>query len=192
MINRAAQHCLIVDVGANGRLRSNSFDLMRTFGWKGLLIEANPNRIPIIEAEFHGLDMQIVSCAVSDYTGTASLHLGMNDDISSLSPDATGSWGAIKGEVSVAVRPLAAILSEHDVPQDFDVLSVDAEGEDVRIINAALTDGYRPRWIIMEKRADKVEIDLKSLGLLEIVTQNYHPVDRAKANIILMRKDIMI
>jgi hypothetical protein len=33
---------LVVDVGARGRRSSNSYDLLRHFGWRGLLIEANP------------------------------------------------------------------------------------------------------------------------------------------------------
>ena len=40
-VNEQAQCGIVVDVGARGRERSNSFDLMKHFGWRGLLIEAN-------------------------------------------------------------------------------------------------------------------------------------------------------
>ncbi len=32
----------VVDAGAHGRERSNSWDLLSQFRWRGLLIEANP------------------------------------------------------------------------------------------------------------------------------------------------------
>lgn len=31
---------VVVDVGARGRERSNSYDLMKHFGWRGILVEA--------------------------------------------------------------------------------------------------------------------------------------------------------
>ena len=42
IVARGAPGKNIVDAGANGRERSNSYDLMLLFGWRGLLIEANP------------------------------------------------------------------------------------------------------------------------------------------------------
>jgi hypothetical protein len=42
MVNDAAAHRIVAYIGARGRERSNSFDLLRHFGWKGLPIEANP------------------------------------------------------------------------------------------------------------------------------------------------------
>jgi hypothetical protein len=39
---RAVEHPIVVDVGARGRERSNSYDLLRTFGWRGLLVKPTP------------------------------------------------------------------------------------------------------------------------------------------------------
>ena len=43
IVNEASPSRVVVDVGVRGRDGSNSYDLMRHFGWNGLLIEANPN-----------------------------------------------------------------------------------------------------------------------------------------------------
>src|SRR5258708_6711706 len=40
-VARAAPTATVVDVGARGRTLSNSYDLLKNFGWRGLLIEAN-------------------------------------------------------------------------------------------------------------------------------------------------------
>ena len=76
---RAVKRPIVVDVGARGRERSNSYDLMKSFGWHGLLIEANPNLIESIRLEFSGLDVEIVHCAISNYVGRAKLFLGTNE-----------------------------------------------------------------------------------------------------------------
>jgi hypothetical protein len=69
IVARGAPGKNIVDVGANGRERSNSYDLMLLFGWRGLLIEANPSLADKIRAEFNGVNYTLVTCAVSDFEG---------------------------------------------------------------------------------------------------------------------------
>lgn len=51
----AVSEKIVVDVGARGRDRSNSYDLMKHFGWRGVLIEANRKLIEQIRREFKGL-----------------------------------------------------------------------------------------------------------------------------------------
>ena len=95
-MERAQTNKIIVDVGARGRERSNSFDLLRHFGWRGLLIEANPSLLESIRADFAGTDFFLEFCAVSDYEGRAEFYFGVNDDVSSLSQHAAEGWGDIR------------------------------------------------------------------------------------------------
>ena len=187
IVNSAAHGKIVVDVGANGRERSNSYDLLKYFGWKGLLIEANPGRSGIIEAEFFGLDYTLINCAVSDYAGEAMFHIGVNDDVSSLEIEATQGWGPVRGTIQVAVRPLHTILAEQQIPKDFDLLSIDAEGEDVRILNDAVANGYLPHWVIMEAVHEQSMPSLDPLGLTNAVLAAYEIVDSTVANLILRR-----
>jgi FkbM family methyltransferase len=187
MVNTAAAERIVVDVGANGRERSNSYDLMKYFDWKGILIEANPERIPIIESEFQGLDYSLFNCAVSDYSGEATFHLGVNDDISSLELEATKAWGPLRRAIRVRVRPLHEVLAEQQVPREFGLLSVDAEGEDIRIINDTISHGYRPNWIIMEVIHDHAAPSLAGLGLTDSLLSSYELIDSTVANLILRR-----
>lgn len=185
MVNTTAVSKIVVDVGANGRERSNSYDFLRYFGWKGVLIEANPNRNSIIEKEFAGTDYVLVNCAISNYIGEAIFHLGVNDDVSSLEAKSAEGWGPVQGEIKVAVRPLSEILIEHEVPREFDLLSIDAEGEDVRILNDTIAKGYRPCWVIMEAAHDPLLPTLDMLGLTKEVRTLYEVVDSTVANLIL-------
>ena len=178
----------VVDLGARGRARSNSYDLMNVFGWRGVLVEANPRLIPIIQAEFMGLDASLVECAVSDYEGTAQFHIGVNDDVSSLSRESAGAWGDVQGAVEVQVRRLEPILVEQNVPFDFGLLSIDLEGDDVKVLNDLIGGGrYLPQWVIIEASHDFTINSLRQLPVIPQVLEQYRIVGQTRANLILER-----
>jgi hypothetical protein len=84
IVNKRMSSPYLVDVGAFGREGSNIFDLLKHFGWKGLLIEANPHLIGKIENEFRELNVKIVNVSVANYSGIGTLHFGVDDQTSSL------------------------------------------------------------------------------------------------------------
>ncbi len=188
IINRAARYRIVVDVGARGRERSNSYDLLRHLGWRGLLVEANPRLIGPINAEFAGLDYTLVNCAVSDYSGVAKFFLGVNDDVSSLTRDAALGWGEVQGEVEVKVEMLSRVLREHSIPLDFDVLSIDAEGEDINIFNEVVLGGYMPGYVIIEASHDFETKALSDLPIAGAVLERYSIAAQTRANLILRHR----
>jgi FkbM family methyltransferase len=185
MINAAAKYKIVIDVGANSIVGSNSFDLLRYFGWRGLLIEPNAELAAEINSRFAGLDYQLLATAVSDYEGRATLHLGVSSAISSLNRDSVKHWGATRGEVEVSVRRLPPILEAHGIPRDFDLLSLDAEGEDARIFNDLHASGYRPRWVIIEAYEASTVTSLAELPLKPEVVESYAIVAQTYANLVL-------
>lgn len=189
-VRQASAHQIVVDVGARGRARSNSFDLLKTFGWKGVLFEANPNLVPGIESDFMGLDFEIVPYAISDFDGNATFYLGVNNDVSSLNQHASLGWGPLTGEVTVPVRRLGPLLEERQIPKNFDVLSIDIEGEDIKVLNDVVTgSGFRPRWVIIEASYDFATRSLADLPFDETVRSTYEIVAQTAANLILEHRD---
>lgn len=187
LVLTGSQHQLIVDVGARGRQGSNSFNLLSDFGWKGLLIEANPMLIDSIHQEFEGLNFEIVNCAVGEQNEIRPFYIGVNDDVSSLLPDHAQVWGELRGSVEVVVRRLADILDEHDVPNDFDILSLDIEGLDVRVLNDLVENSaYRPRIVVIEASYDFATKTMFDAGLSEKVCSLYELAGQTKANLILV------
>jgi len=142
-------HNVLVDVGAYGRFLSNSFGLLK-LGWKGLMIEPNPDRIKVIEREFAGLKIVVLNVGIGDVEGFLPFHLHITSGYESFSPD----WAPQdkSGKVlSVYVFPLACVLSDMKIPKNFDMLNVDTEGFDFKIITALFkSSDYRPRLIITE------------------------------------------
>jgi FkbM family methyltransferase len=187
-VNAQAAHRFVVDIGARGRARSNSYDLLRYFGWKGLLVEANPHLIPGIKRDFEGLDVEVLHCAVSLEEKEVDLYLGVNEDISSLDPVMTASWGEVSGKIKVPAKRLANLLEEKGIPEDFDLLSLDIEGLDVTVFNdLVLHSRFRPNWVVIEVSRDWVGADLESLGFHPVISGLYKIQGQTQANLILSR-----
>ncbi len=183
------RHGVIVDVGARGKRGSNSFDLASAFGWKALLIEANPALWDDIEGEFAGLDFKLIKCAVSIREAVLPFYIGVNDDVSSLDQESAAKWGAIRSEISVQARRLSSILEENNIPYDFDILSLDIEGLDVPVLNDLVcTMSYRPELISIETSLDFAWEYPKDTGVNEIVEREYELVFQTTANMVLARK----
>lgn len=176
---------VVVDVGARGRERSNSYDLMKHFGWRGILVEANPNLIASITSEFDGLDLTLINCAVSDYDGEATFHFGVNDDVSSLNLEATLGWGETRGQTTVSVCRLPALLETHNVPKTFDLFSIDIEGEDIKVLNDAVAHGFMAQYVVIEACYDYSVNSLHDLAFSDAVRSAYTIVERTPANLIL-------
>lgn len=138
-----------VDVGAYGLEMSNTFGLLQ-LGWRGLLIDAMPERCKQMELDLAPYNATIINTAIADRRGSAALYLHSAPGHESLFPDwlpetATGSSIPIKTEL------LAPLLRRHKIPLDFDFLSIDTEGFDFRILNQFLLQSkYRPRLICCE------------------------------------------
>lgn len=190
LVRSGSEFQIVVDVGARGRDRSNSYNLLKDFGWKGLLIEANPLLVDSIAAEFEGLDYKLVNCAVGDVAGTMPFHIGINDDVSSLLPEHAAMWGEITRVIEVNVQRLPDVLLAEGIPATFDVLSLDIEGLDVRVLNELIaTSEYRPGLIIIEASYDFAMKNLADAGLSEAVRSNYRLVAQTSANLILQKAD---
>jgi FkbM family methyltransferase len=188
IVNEANPTRTIVDCGARGVSLSNSYDLLRHFGWRGLLIEANPHLADEINAGFAGLDFELVNCAVSDFEGTAELFLGVNPDISSLARDHAAAWGPVHGSFHVPVRRLRDVLAEHGIPAEFDVLNLDIEGHDCRALTDLIDNShYRPRWIIIEASFGFATKSLTDLPVSDAVARTYRIIAQTHANLILRR-----
>jgi FkbM family methyltransferase len=139
---------IAVDVGAFGKRFSNTWNLISQ-GWYGFLIEPNIQRIPYIEEDFEGMDVMISNVAISDFDGVADFDIHAIEGHSSLN----SNWkpeNKRRATEKVNVRALDNILYENDIPYEFGLLSVDAEGEDEKIIKCLFDSLYRPEVIVVE------------------------------------------
>ena len=183
---------VIVDAGTLGKDVSNSYDLLSQLGWRGILIEANPNLWEQIKRDFSGLNSSLVRCAVSDVEGPVVLHLGVVDGVSSIMRASAEAWGPLRGNVEVQARRLGNILDEQQVPMNFDLLSLDIEGMDIAVLNDLIENtGYRPRWIFLEASLDFQTRSLRELDLSPLVQDEYEIAGQTVPNLLLGHRDIL-
>jgi len=183
---------VVVDVGALGKDGSNSYDLMSQLGWRGVLVEANPNLWEEIERDFSELNSSLMRCAVSDVAGKVDLHLGVADGVSSVIRATAEAWGPSRGKVEVQARRLGDILDEQQVPKDFDLLSLDIEGMDIPVLNDLVANtSYRPRWIFLEASLDLQTKSLAELDLVPSVQDQYEIVGQTVPNLLLAHRDVL-
>jgi len=139
----------VVDVGAYGKELSNSFALLAA-GWKGLLIEADPQRCKRIKKEFAGLSYVLINAGVSDIVSRLPFHIHSCPGHSSFKEDWYKNTLTNK-KIMVDVFPLADHLERAKVPYDFDFLTIDTEGLDFIVMrNFFEFSKYRPGLIITE------------------------------------------
>lgn len=183
------RHGIVVDVGARGRDRSNSYDLLYNFNWRGLLVEANPALQEDIKREFAETDFTLLNLAVGTQEGFLPFYIGANDDVSSLIHHNAAGWGRLRGEVQVEVKRLALILEQHSIPIDFDLLSLDIEGLDVPVLNDLIDNSaYRPLTVIIEASDGYKTKALADVGASLAVQSAYAITGQTDANLILTNR----
>ena len=67
------------------------------------------------------------------------------------------------------------------------MLSIDIEGEDIKVLNDVIGSGYRPEWVVIEASLDFSIKSLTDLPLLQTVRDEYDLVAQTRANLILER-----
>ena len=127
-----------LDIGANdGVTFSNTYALF-LMGWRGALVDASPNAYKALEANFERFrnKPEIIHAAITTQDGTVTLHESSDTLVSSLSAEAQQTWrhhGFQWTPVQVpgmTVDTLYAVLGTNE----FDFVSVDAEGHDLDIV----------------------------------------------------------
>jgi FkbM family methyltransferase len=141
---------LLVDVGAFGIELSNTYDLIVCCGWGGLLIEPMPIEGPWrpLEKAMEGReDIKILDIAISDSRGFATGYIHETAGHNSLIFEQES-----QEKKEIVMRTLSDVLREERIPNDFDLLSVDTEGLDYRIMKNLFEESdYRPRVIVVER-----------------------------------------
>lgn len=146
-----------VEVGAyDGENFSNS-SCLSDAGWAGLYIE------PIAEfAEKCGArhagnpGVKVLNCAASDVAGTAEIFIG--DTLTTLVGEQVADYETIdwakglhKGQSrQIVTERLDQILEREDVPCGFDLLVVDVEGAEEKVIDGFDIPRWRPKVLLIE------------------------------------------
>jgi FkbM family methyltransferase len=159
---------VFVDVGANnGFYGSNSFPFVAR-GWRSILIEPHPRafeRLQKLHAGKKRTTCLSIACAAKE--GEFPLYLSKGDDTSraTLCTDDSAIFQRVRSTdyKMVRVERLETVLKAHGIPEDFGILSIDAEGMDYEVLLGLDLERWHPRLIVTEDYKPKAEIKSKHL-----------------------------
>ena len=157
-----------VDIGACYPIRlSNTHNLEANWGWTGLLIEPNPYLVPELKAQ---RTSKVLNLAVGQ-SPSIELSIAINPEFSSARSKEEGlhKLYAPTGEkVTVECKTLREIFEVHNVPKDFDYLSIDVEGSEMSVLESGDWKIWRPKFITVEhnfsEARNEINNFLKSVG----------------------------
>jgi FkbM family methyltransferase len=142
-----------VDVGANEPRHLSITASLYDLGWRGLLIEADPQLAKDLRT-FRPMDT-VVECAASDVTGTLTFHTVPGTGLGTLNSGEAGA-AADRGFETIAVtvpaRRLDDILAEYlkpkvGVARDIHFMSIDVEGAEATVLSGLSLVDFRP-WVL--------------------------------------------
>lgn len=179
-----------VDVGAFHPRQFSNTQLLYERGWRGLNVDATPGSMRLFAA-LRPRDVN-VEVAISDEPGAVSLHSWGLHAENTTTPDqaraATDALGPAAEVVEVEARTLSEVLDASPFRGGpIDVLSVDAEGHDLRVLRSLDWSRYQPRIVVTELYASDLEAVLASERYAFLRKQGYRLVSWHRPSLIFER-----
>jgi FkbM family methyltransferase len=143
----------IVDIGAFRPITFSNSYLFYKKGWYGINIDPTPGSKRIFD-KVRPRDTNL-ELAISPVDGSSTFFLfGTPSVWNTLDADsaafASRQTGIKPHEVPVTLSRLDTVLDQHLQGHSFEILSIDAEGLDIEIINANDFSRYKPRVVLVE------------------------------------------
>lgn len=124
---------------------------------KAWLIEPQPARCRELAEKYRGRGFAVFAGALSDHDGVAAMDILNFDYSSSLlpaMPDAAGAGGqldlGIREQIQVPVRTLDSLLADEGPSEPIDVLKIDVQGNELKVLRGAGQSLRRTRLIWVE------------------------------------------
>ncbi len=159
---------IYVDVGANHPVRSSNTAWLYRRGWRGVLVEPNPDLIDSLK-ELRPED-EIANVGVSKEQKSLTFFRFKESRLNTFSTQvsnkikASGRWQSLD-EIQVNCRTLNAIIKDSKLIQKagyVDILSVDVEGMDLEVIQTFDFEEFPVKAVICENEAQPIKEILKS------------------------------
>ena len=165
-----------VELGANnGLTQSNTYLLQRRYGWTGLLIEPSPAKyLECVRNRTFGVrpSFRCAACVDSDFAAafvgmrysdlmTVAVDLDLDPAAALAHADTGGAFLRSVDEhhsFGAVAQTLTSLLDEVAAPLDFDLLSLDVEGNELAVLRGLDFSRYRPRWILVEVQIGRAHV----------------------------------
>lgn len=186
-----------VEAGAyDGFIQSNTYWFERFRGWRGVLVEPVPHLFSQARRARPG--SRVVNCAlvppdhpepkaVIRYAGLMSLvkgaRGGSGDEDEHLRAGDMHGLDDVAYDISVPARTLSSVLEEAGAPSRIDLLSLDVEGFEAKVLRGLELDRFAPRFIVLE-----MDTEERRARVEEVIGDSYELVERLSPMDVLYRR----
>ncbi len=161
-------------------------------GWRGLCIEPLDASMALCRANHAShAKIEFEQCAVGDFDGDGTLYVCDMAEVSSTHLNEwSRAWGASESkQVPVKFKKLDTILTERDWPRKYDVLSIDVEEAELKVLAGCNLSLWRPKMIIIELHEGESGMNWKAPEATEILQRaGYEKVYFDKINTVFVDK----
>lgn len=175
---------ICVEVGANDGINDSNTYYFETLGWKCVLVEPNEDLCKQIRASRTAL---LFECAASNYAGTATLNIAegsaRSHGVSTIQDGIAArkkieSYGFTVRPAKVATRTLDDILTQANVPSNFEFLTIDVEGHEHEVLSGLNFNVWEPQVVIVEDNSYFLDRRVRTL----LFSHGYLPFMRTGVN----------
>ncbi len=169
-------HNKIIEIGAlTGTYNSNSRFFIEHYNWEGIMIEPNPYSFTELVNNTKNINVILENVAISNQTGTCNFQTDTVHPGHSKISD--------KGNVKVKSIKFDEIFKKHPQFLNFDILSIDVEGNEIPILQDLMKYKIFPTFIISEHFTDNLR-DIQN----SIICSEYNILTTISYNTIWKRK----
>jgi len=143
-----ARKGFFVEVGANHPTFASQTWHLEQLGWRGILIEPQPDLADNLRQR-RAAQVFAVACS-SPVNAGQRMQFHVAGPMSSLERDRMAPGAELQRVIEVPVRTLDDILSEAQAPVPLDLLSLDVEGHELKVLEGFTFARWRPRLVLLE------------------------------------------
>lgn len=154
-IFRDSPNGLYIDIGSHHPSRFSITRHLYQLGWHGVNVEANPELIPSFK-KFRKRDVNLcVAVGIKDkYSFTIFDEPALSTFNEEWKTKFVNENATVSRTIEINGRKLRSILDEFEPEKRIDLLSIDAEGADLEVLQslegASLAPDRFPRWLLLE------------------------------------------
>lgn len=161
-----------VEIGANDGISNSNTALLEENGWKGLLVEANPDLISACRQSRPNSIVVNYAVVAPENRGNINFYkvIGGPSNLNGLSTTVVSEefisriceYGGKVENISVNTNTLDDIFINNNVPFGFEFLSIDIEGGELEALKGFSIERFKPRIIVVEDNSFGVDTSVKN------------------------------
>jgi FkbM family methyltransferase len=142
---------IYVDIGCNHPISYSNTWKLYLRGWRGVCVDPNPyviRKYKKVRPKDIAIQRVVSKKGIVEFYFSRVSHL-----ISGVGEKLNGNWKRNKDNSDVVLCEsvaLSTILKECDIPNKFELLSIDVEGHEIEVLNSLDFTIYKPSLIVVE------------------------------------------